>query len=130
MVEAITIAERFRSPERDFRFFSKALITDHVQARMNHEVLVFDNDPVARDLLSRFLRANGFYVSVLHEIKDLRRRLEKKRPSVIVLDTMTPGTDGLATLAALRKSRDDIPIVLISARGAVEDRIAGLSLGC
>jgi two-component system, OmpR family, phosphate regulon response regulator OmpR len=96
---------------------------------MSPHVLIVDDDPVVRDLLSRFLRTHGFQTSVLHEGTHLARRLELERPSVIVLDVMMPGTDGLRTLAALRSQGDDIPVIFASARGAVTDRIAGLTLG-
>ncbi|MDR5855252.1 response regulator [Caballeronia sp. LZ062] len=92
-------------------------------------VLIVDDDAVVRDLLRRFMQANGFEVSVLHDAKNLQRRLESERPSVIVLDIMMPDTDGLSALKALRASGDDIPVIFVTGRGAVPDRIAGLSLG-
>ncbi|MBN3810814.1 MAG: response regulator [Paraburkholderia tropica] len=96
---------------------------------MSPHVLIVDDDPVVRDLLSRFLRANGFEASVLHDGTHLGQRLERERPAVVVLDVMMPGTDGLRALAALRAKGDDIPVIFASARGAVADRIAGLTLG-
>lgn len=96
---------------------------------MSPHVLIVDDDPVVRDLLCRFLRANGFEASVLHDATHLGRRLERERPSVVVLDVMMPGTDGLRALAALRAEGDTIPVIFASARGTVVDRIAGLTLG-
>jgi two-component system, OmpR family, phosphate regulon response regulator OmpR len=96
---------------------------------MSPHVLIVDDDPVVRDLLCRFLRANGFEASVLHDGTHLGRRLERERPSVVVLDVMMPGTDGLRALAALRAEGDTIPVIFASARGSVADRIAGLTLG-
>jgi two-component system phosphate regulon response regulator OmpR len=96
---------------------------------MSQQVLIVDDDPVVRDLLCRFLRENGFEVSVLHDGTHLARRLERERPSVVVLDIMMPETDGLRALAALRAAGDDIPVIFVTARGSVTDRIHGLSLG-
>jgi two-component system, OmpR family, phosphate regulon response regulator OmpR len=96
---------------------------------MNPQVLIVDDDPVVRDLLCQFLQSNGLDVSVLHDGTHLRRRLERERPSVVVLDIMMPKTDGLRALTALRAAGDDIPVIFASARGTVSDRIVGLALG-
>ena len=96
---------------------------------MNPQVLIVDDDPVVRDLLCRFLQSNGLDVSVLHDGTHLQRRLERERPSVVVLDIMMPDTDGLRALTSLRASGDDIPVIFVTARGTVADRIVGLSLG-
>ncbi len=65
---------------------------------MNPQVLIVDDDPVVRDLLCKFLQSNGFDASVLHDGTHLQRRLERERPSVVVLDIMMPNTDGLRAL--------------------------------
>ena len=96
---------------------------------MNPQVLIVDDDPVVRDLLCKFLQSNGFDASVLHDGTHLQRRLERERPSVVVLDIMMPNTDGLRALTALRAAGDDIPVIFVTARGTVADRIVGLSLG-
>jgi DNA-binding response OmpR family regulator len=96
---------------------------------MNPQVLIVDDDPVVRDLLCTFLQSNGFDASVLHDGTHLQRRLERERPSVVVLDIMMPNTDGLRALTALRAAGDDIPVIFVTARGTVADRIVGLSLG-
>src|SRR6202012_1927275 len=67
--------------------------------------------------------------SVLHDGTHLQRRLERERPSVVVLDIMMPNTDGLRALTALPAAGDDIPVIFVTARGSVTDRIHGLSLG-
>jgi two-component system, OmpR family, phosphate regulon response regulator OmpR len=96
---------------------------------MNPSVLIVDDDPVVRDFLSRFLRSHHFDAAVLHDGKHLQRRLERERPSIVVLDIMMPETDGLEAIAALRASGDDIPVIFVTARGSVSDRIRGLTLG-
>jgi len=96
---------------------------------MNPSVLIVDDDPVVRDLLSRFLRSHNFDTAVLHDGVHLQRRLERERPSIVVLDIMMPETDGLEAIAALRAAGDNIPVIFVTARGAVSDCIRGLSLG-
>lgn len=96
---------------------------------MNPSVLIVDDDLVVRDLLSRFLRSHHFDVAVLHDGKHLQRRLELERPSIVLLDIMMPETDGLEAIAALRAAGDDIPVIFVTARGSVTDRIRGLTLG-
>jgi two-component system phosphate regulon response regulator OmpR len=75
------------------------------------------------------MRDNGMDASVLHDGANLQRRLEIERPSVVVLDIMMPKTDGLTALAAVRAAGDDIPVIFVTARGSVPERIKGLSLG-
>ncbi|MDR5754527.1 MULTISPECIES: response regulator [unclassified Caballeronia] len=96
---------------------------------MTTSVLIVDDDPTVRDLLCRFLRTRGFDVSVLHDGGGLRRRLELERPSIVVLDIMMPGTDGLQTLRQLRAAGDDIPVILVTACGSVTDKVSGLEAG-
>ena len=96
---------------------------------MSPHVLIVDDDPVVRDFLSGFLRANGFEASVLQDGTHLGQRLDCERPSVVVLDIMMPRVDGLRAPTSLRAKGDDIPVIFASARGEVGDRIAGLMLG-
>jgi two-component system, OmpR family, phosphate regulon response regulator OmpR len=98
-------------------------------ARMKPHVLVVDDDPVVRDLLRRVLQTNGMDVSVLHDGSGLRRRLTLERPSLILLDIMMPNLDGLQALKALREDGDDVPVIFLSGRGGVVDRVVGLEFG-
>lgn len=96
---------------------------------MSLHVLLVDDDPVVRDLLRELLHANGMQVSVLHDGASLLRRLELERPSVILLDIMMPERDGLRALQDLRAAGEDIPVIMLSARGGPLDRALGLELG-
>ena len=96
---------------------------------MTTSVLIVDDDPAVCDLLSRFLKARGLDVSVLHDGTGLRRRLEYERPSIVVLDIMMPDTDGLAALRQVRTAGDDIPVIFVTARDSVTDKVEGLELG-
>jgi two-component system phosphate regulon response regulator OmpR len=96
---------------------------------MTTSVLIVDDDPAVCDLLSRFLKARGLDVSVLHDGTGLRRRLEYARPSIVVLDIMMPDMDGLAALRQVRAAGDDIPVIFVTARDSVTDKVEGLELG-
>lgn len=92
-------------------------------------VLVIDDDPRLRRLLQRYLSENGFRISGAESAKEAREMLEFLRPDAIVLDVTMPGEDGLQLTHALREEGKDIPIILLTARGEPEDRIAGLEAG-
>ena len=96
---------------------------------MTPHVLMVDDDPVVRDHVRDYLQQHGFDVSVLSDGTDLKRRVQAERPSMIVLDVMMPGKDGISALRELRNARDDIPVILLTARSDVLDRVIGLELG-
>jgi two-component system, OmpR family, phosphate regulon response regulator OmpR len=97
--------------------------------RMNQHVLMVDDDPVVRDLVREYLQNHGFAVSVLHDGASLKRRIELERTAMIVLDVMMPGKDGISALRELRNAGEDIPVILLTARSDVIDRVIGLELG-
>jgi len=92
-------------------------------------VLVVDDDARLRTLLSRYLAENGFRVSTATHAEDARDKLRFLAPDALVLDVMMPGETGLALTAALRAENATVPILLLTARGAPEDRIAGFESG-
>lgn len=96
---------------------------------METSVLIVDDDPTVCDLLSRYLSPRGYTVSSLADGRALPARLAQDRPSLVVLDVMMPGIDGMRTLADLRGMGDDIPVIMVTARGTVADRVAGLEMG-
>ncbi|MDN7431470.1 two-component system response regulator OmpR [Burkholderia sp. AU16741] len=93
------------------------------------QVLLVDDDADLRDLLRNFFHQRGIDFSVLHDATHLPRRLERERPSIIVLDLMMPGVDGLTALKQLRASGDTIPVIMLTARADGVDRVIGLELG-
>lgn len=97
--------------------------------RMTQQVLIVDDDPVVRDLVREYLQSHGFAVSVLHDGASLKRRIEAERPSIVVLDVMMPERDGISALRELRDSGEDIPVIFLTARADVVDRVIGLELG-
>ena len=91
-------------------------------------LLVVDDDERIRALLGRFLRKNGYMVTMARDAAQARRLLAGLDFDLIVLDVMMPGEDGLALTRHLR-TRLDTPILLLTAKGETEDRIAGLESG-
>ena len=91
-------------------------------------VLVVDDDNRLRDLLRRYLVENGFGVTVARDAADARARLAGFEVDLIVLDVMMPGESGLDLTRDLRRTHD-VPILLLTARGGPDDRIAGLEAG-
>ena len=93
------------------------------------QVLLVDDDADLRDLLRTFFQQRGIEFSVLHDANQLMRRLERERPSIVVLDLMMPGIDGLTALRQLRTSGNTIPVIMLPARADGVDRVIGLELG-
>lgn len=91
-------------------------------------LLIVDDDERIRSLLGRFLRKSGYMVSMARDAAQARRLLAGLEFDLIVLDVMMPGEDGLSLTRDLRK-RLDTPILLLTAKGEIEDRISGLESG-
>ena len=91
-------------------------------------VLVVDDEPIVRDVVVRYLRRDGLETLEAGTGEEAMRLLEQELPSLVVLDVMLPGTDGLELCRHIRAS-SDLPIVLLTARGDEADRIVGLELG-
>lgn len=91
-------------------------------------LLVVDDDERIRELLARFLKRNGFLISVASDAAQARRLLSGLEFDLIVLDVMMPGEDGISLTASLRE-RMQTPVLLLTARGEAEDRIRGLEAG-
>jgi len=92
-------------------------------------ILVVDDDARLRGLLSRYLSEQGFRVSTAEHAAQAREQLRFLQPDLMVLDVMMPGEDGLALTESLRRERSGVPVLLLTARGAPEDRIAGFEAG-
>jgi two-component system phosphate regulon response regulator OmpR len=91
-------------------------------------ILVVDDDTRLRELLKTFLSRNGFRVSTAKHAAEARQHLEALDFDLIVLDVMMPGQTGLDFAAELRQT-NDVPILMLTARGESKDRIAGLEKG-
>ncbi len=91
-------------------------------------VLVVDDDPIVLNVVVRYLERDGFHALTARDGEDARALLERERPSLVVLDVMLPGIDGLSLCRWIR-ARSDLPVILLTARGEEADRIVGLELG-
>ncbi|HYD71440.1 response regulator [Azospirillum sp.] len=92
-------------------------------------ILVVDDDTRLRELLRKYLAGNGFLVATAQDAADARAKLGGLAFDLIVLDIMMPGESGLELTESLRRDDDNIPILLLTARGEPDDRIAGLEAG-
>ncbi|MTI01524.1 MULTISPECIES: response regulator [Alphaproteobacteria] len=95
---------------------------------MDAHLLIVDDDERIRDLLKKFLMRNGFLVTAARDAAHARRVLSGLDFDLIVLDVMMPGEDGVSLTRALRETHTT-PILLLTARGETEHRIAGLEAG-
>ena len=96
---------------------------------LRERVLVVDDDPPLRRMLARSLNAEGFDVSVAADGGAALLAAERAAPDVIVLDVAMPGIDGLSVCRRLRSKGLPTPILMLTARDAVADRVAGLEAG-
>jgi DNA-binding response OmpR family regulator len=92
-------------------------------------VLVVDDDPPLRRMLARTLAAEGYEVTVAADGGGALAEVERTAPDVIVLDVAMPGLDGLTVARRLRDKGLPTPILMLTARDEVPDRVAGLEAG-
>jgi two-component system, OmpR family, response regulator MprA len=92
-------------------------------------VLLVDDDASIRRMLERTLAAEGYDVSAVADGGSALAQVERSMPDVIVLDVAMPGLDGLAVTRRLRAKGLRMPILLLTARDALQERVAGLDAG-
>jgi len=92
-------------------------------------ILVVEDDARLRGQLSRYLADNGYRVTTAEDAAEARDQLRFLQPDLLVLDVMMPGESGLALTESLRREQIDLPVLLLTARGSPEDRIAGFEAG-
>ena len=88
-----------------------------------------DDDRTIRESLRRSLGFNGFDVRTAVDGADALASISEAHPDAVVLDVMMPRVDGLTTCRMLRAAGDDVPVLALTARDAVADRVAGLDAG-
>ncbi|MFR9721242.1 two-component system response regulator OmpR [Aeromonas diversa] len=93
------------------------------------KVLVVDDDPKLRGLLERYLSEQGFWVRGVANGEQADRLLTRENFHLMVLDLMLPGEDGLSICRRLREGGNQIPILMLTAKGDEVDRIVGLEMG-
>jgi two-component system phosphate regulon response regulator OmpR len=93
-------------------------------------ILVVEDDARLRERLARYLTGEGFRVTAAPDAADARARMRGISPDLLVLDVMMPGESGLDLTRSLREEQGhDLPVLMLTARGAPEDRIAGFEAG-
>lgn len=92
-------------------------------------ILVVDDDQAVRDSLARSLHYSGWEVTTAGDGIEALARLSSMRPDAVIMDVMMPRLDGLETTRSLRASGNDVPILVLTARDAIGDRVDGLDAG-
>ncbi|HEY3614141.1 MAG TPA: response regulator transcription factor [Gaiellales bacterium] len=97
--------------------------------RQISRVLIVDDDAGVRRMLARTLEAEGYAVAVAADGGGALVEIERSAPDLILLDVTMPGLDGLGVTRRLRSKGDAIPVLMLTARDGVADRVAGLDAG-
>lgn len=96
---------------------------------MAPSVLLVEDEPGIVDFVKRGLQAEGFSVQAAVDGAEGQRRALTESFDVIVLDLMLPGVGGMEILERLHEAKPELPVIVLTARGDVEDRVAGLDAG-
>jgi DNA-binding response OmpR family regulator len=92
-------------------------------------ILVVEDEAAIADFLQRGLQAEGHVVGCAADGEEGQRRAVHEEVDLVILDVMLPGRDGFEVLRAIRAAKPGLPVVMLSARADVDDRVAGLDLG-
>ena len=92
-------------------------------------ILLVDDEPGFADFVRRGLTYEGYTVEVVHSASDGWEAVLADSPDLVILDVMLPDLDGMALCRALRQEGQQVPILMLTARDAVPDRVAGLDAG-
>ena len=94
------------------------------------KILVVDDERAVRESLRRALELEGYDVGLASDGSEALEKLEADaQPDAIILDVLMPGTDGLEVSRTLRRSGSRVPVLMLTARAEVGDRVAGLDAG-
>lgn len=91
-------------------------------------ILVVEDEPIVAEVVERYLKRDGHEVAVVHDGRDAIAAFERFAPSLIVLDLMLPGLDGIEICRRIR-DRSQTPIIMLTARGDEVDKLQGLDVG-
>ncbi len=92
-------------------------------------ILLVEDEPGIVDFLKRGLQAAGFLVEAALDGVEGERRALRESFDMVVLDLMLPGIGGMEVLAKLREVKPELPVIVLTARGEIDDRVAGLDAG-
>ncbi len=93
------------------------------------KILVVDDDQAVRESLRRSLTFNGYTVDLAEDGEQALEKIAADRPDLAILDVMMPKLDGLDVCRRLRSEGDDLPVMMLTARDSVSERVAGLDAG-
>ena len=93
------------------------------------KILLAEDDVDLGNVLSHFLKASGYSVTLANDGLEAFSIYKEFRPDICLLDVMMPGMDGFTLASKIKKENNDIPIVFLTAKNQKEDRITGLKLG-
>jgi two-component system response regulator MprA len=93
------------------------------------KILVVDDERAVRDSLKRALELEGYAVGLAADGGEALEKVESEPPDAVILDVLMPGTDGLEVSRMLRSSGNRVPVLMLTARAEVGDRVAGLDAG-
>ena len=92
-------------------------------------ILVVDDDRAVRESLRRSLTFNGYSVELAQDGVEALELISSDRPDAVVLDDMMPRLDGRGVCRQLRSNGDDLPVLMLTARDSIDERVAGLDAG-
>lgn len=110
-------------------FIGKKSVTDWKTKRVSMKILVVDDEQAVCDSLRRSLSFNGYNVVLAEDGIQALEMIDKEQPALVILDVMMPRMDGLEVCRHLRSEGDDRPILILTARDNVSDRVGGLDAG-
>jgi two-component system response regulator MprA len=93
------------------------------------QVLIVEDDSEVREALGRALKLEGYGIALAGDGQQALNSVSQSPPDLIVLDVSMPGLDGLGVARALRAANDRTPVLMLTARDAVQDRVLGLNAG-
>jgi two-component system response regulator MprA len=93
------------------------------------KILVVDDERAVRESLGRALKLEGYDVELAADGAEALHRLEGNQPDAVILDVLMPGVDGLEVARRVRRTGNRVPMLMLTAREAVHDRVAGLDAG-
>ncbi|MEU9577534.1 response regulator transcription factor [Streptomyces chilikensis] len=104
-------------------------MTEPSATEPRHRLLVVEDEPSIRTLLESTLRLTGYRVSSVETGRSALAEVERVHPDLLLLDVMLPDLDGYEVTRRLREAGNHVPVLFLTARAGVDDRIEGLSAG-
>jgi two-component system response regulator MprA len=93
------------------------------------EILIVDDEPAVRQAISRALTLENYAVHTAADGTEALAAIAASQPDLVILDVLMPGIDGLEVARELRRAGNRVPILMLTARDAVDDRVSGLDAG-